>query len=62
MSKERQSNLNFQLIVSDGVLDHLLKWKAELVSSNNAKIVVMGNGRNDLPVLLNREEPSVNVA
>ena len=55
---EAQGIADFQNIVSVEISDQLLKWKAieatvQLAKSENAKIVVTGNGRNDLPVLLN---------
>ncbi|HTY37273.1 MAG TPA: prohibitin family protein [Bacteroidota bacterium] len=39
----------------------ILKWKglevtSEFAKSNNAKIIIMGNGKNDLPLLLNADE------
>ena len=39
----------------------ILKWKglevtSEFANSNNAKIIIMGNGKNDLPLLLNTDE------
>lgn len=57
---EAQGIADFQSIVSIEISDQLLKWKAieatvQLAKSDNAKIVVMGNGKNDLPVLLNGE-------
>merc|ERR1711959_526340 len=47
----------FQKIVSEGISEELLKWKGieateHLAGSDNAKIVVMGNSRDSLPVLL----------
>jgi len=47
----------FQRIVSDGISDELLKWKGieateKLAESENSKIIVMGNSRDSLPVLL----------
>jgi prohibitin 1 len=55
---EAQGIAEFQRIVSEGISESLLKWKGieatlELATSDNAKLVVMGNGQNDLPVLLN---------
>jgi prohibitin 1 len=55
---EAQGIAEFQRIVSEGISENLLKWKAieatvELATSDNAKLVVMGNGQHDLPVLLN---------
>ncbi len=39
----------------------ILKWKglevtSEFAKSNNAKIIIMGSGKNDLPLLLNADE------
>jgi regulator of protease activity HflC (stomatin/prohibitin superfamily) len=39
----------------------ILQWKglevtSEFAKSNNAKIIIMGNGKNDLPLLLNSDE------
>ena len=39
----------------------ILKWKglevtSEFAKSNNAKIIIMGNGKNNLPLLLNPDE------
>lgn len=47
----------FQRIVSEGISDQLLQWKGieateKLAMSNNAKIVVMGNTKDSLPVLM----------
>lgn len=47
----------FQKIVSEGISDQLLQWKGieatqKLAESNNAKMVVMGDTRGSLPVLL----------
>lgn len=67
LSKERQeadrkkveaSGISaFQKIVSEGISSQLLQWKGieateRLASSTNAKIVVMGNSKDSLPVLL----------
>jgi len=51
----------FQRIVSEGISENLLKWKGieateHLAQSDNAKIVVMGNSRESLPVLLSGDE------
>ncbi len=48
---------NFQDIVSQGITDKLLKWKGieatlELAQSTNAKVVVIGQGKEGLPVIL----------
>lgn len=47
----------FQSKVSEGISDRYLKWKGidatlELAQSNNAKIVVVGSGRDGLPLIL----------
>jgi len=67
LSKERQeadrkkveaSGISaFQKIVSEGISAQLLQWKGieateKLANSKNAKIVVMGNSKDSLPVLL----------
>jgi regulator of protease activity HflC (stomatin/prohibitin superfamily) len=48
----------FQEIVKRGIDDQLLKWKAieatlELSQSPNSKVIIIGGGRDGLPVLLN---------
>jgi len=53
----------FQRIVSEGISENLLKWKGieateRLADSDNAKIVVMGNSRESLPVLLSGDGDS----
>lgn len=47
----------FQRIVSEGISSQLLQWKGieateKLANSANAKIVMMGNSKDSLPVLL----------
>lgn len=47
----------FQKIVSEGISPQLLQWKGieateKLAESKNAKMVVMGNSKDNLPVLL----------
>ncbi|MHC1738805.1 MAG: prohibitin family protein [Ignavibacteriaceae bacterium] len=54
---EAQGVSDFQNIVSKGINDALLKWKGieateKLASSNNAKIVVIGSGKDGLPLIL----------
>merc|ERR1712054_608103 len=71
LSKERQeadrkkveaSGISaFQKIVSEGISSQLLQWKGieateKLASSTNAKIVVMGNSKDSLPVLLSSSD------
>merc|ERR1712118_249200 len=47
----------FQKIVSEGISTQLLQWKGieateKLAASKNSKIVVMGNSKDSLPVIL----------
>ena len=49
---------NFQEIVSNGMTDSYLRWRGieatiELAKSNNAKVVVIGSGKNGMPLILN---------
>jgi prohibitin 1 len=53
----------FQRIVTDGISPNLLKWKGieateKLAESPNAKIVIMGNGKDYLPVILGGSDTS----
>lgn len=48
---------DFQSIVSKGISEQLLQWKGieateKLANSPNAKIVVIGSGKNGLPIIL----------
>ncbi len=67
LSKERQEAerkrieargiADFQSIVTQGISDKLLEWKGieatlELAKSPNAKVVVVGSGKNGLPLIL----------
>ena len=54
---EAQGVADFQRIVSTGISDQLLQWKGieateKLVNSPNSKIVVIGNPKNGLPLIL----------
>ncbi|NCS90659.1 MAG: prohibitin family protein, partial [Ignavibacteria bacterium] len=54
---EAQGIADFQKIVSMGLNDQLLKWKGieateKLAGSNNSKIVVIGSGKDGLPLIL----------
>lgn len=54
---EAKGIADFQDIVSKGISDQLLKWKGieateKLASSNNSKIVVIGSGKDGLPLIL----------
>lgn len=55
---EAKGIADFQNIVSRDITDKLLKWKGieateNLAKSKNAKIVVIGAGKNGLPLILN---------
>lgn len=52
---------DFQEIVSKGISEQLLKWKGieateKLASSNNSKIVVIGSGKDGLPIILGSDK------
>jgi prohibitin 1 len=52
---------DFQDIVSQGISEKLLEWKGieatmELVKSQNAKVIVVGNSRNGLPLIYSGEK------
>ncbi len=55
---------NFQQTVSQGISDSYLRWRGieatlQLAQSNNAKIVIIGNGRDGTPIILgNVDTPS----
>jgi len=54
---EAQGIADFQDIVTIGITDKLLKWKGieateKLANSTNAKIVVIGSGKDGLPLIL----------
>src|SRR5690606_33353271 len=54
---EAQGIADFQKIVSQGISDQLLKWKGieateKLAGSNNAKVIVIGSGKDGLPIIL----------
>lgn len=53
---EAQGVADFQRIVTQGISDQLLQWKGieateKLVGSQNAKIIVIGNPKNGLPLI-----------
>ena len=55
---EAEGIADFQSIVSKGTSPELLKWKGieateRLADSPNSKLVIMGNGKDQLPVILN---------
>lgn len=54
---EAQGVADFQKIVSSGISEQLLKWKGieatmEIARSSNAKVVVIGAGKDGLPLIL----------
>lgn len=54
---EAQGVRDFQTTVSQGISQQLLEWKGieatqKLADSNNAKIVIIGNTKNGLPLIL----------
>lgn len=54
---EAEGISNFQKIVTEGINENLLKWKGieatkELALSNNSKIVIIGAGKEGLPIIL----------
>jgi regulator of protease activity HflC (stomatin/prohibitin superfamily) len=54
---EAQGIADFQKIVAAGISDQLLRWKGieateKLASSQNAKVVVIGAGKDGLPLIL----------
>lgn len=54
---EAQGIADFQKIVSAGITQSLLKWKGieatlEIARSNNAKVIVIGSGKDGLPIIL----------
>jgi regulator of protease activity HflC (stomatin/prohibitin superfamily) len=55
---ETQGIADFQMIVAKGISDQLLPWKGieateKLANSPNAKIVIIGAGKDGLPLILN---------
>jgi len=54
---EAKGIADFQDIVSKGISDQLLKWKGieateKLSGSQNTKIVIIGSGKDGLPLIL----------
>ena len=54
---EAQGVADFQKIVSTGITDQLLQWKGieatmEIARSQNAKVIVIGAGKDGLPLIL----------
>jgi regulator of protease activity HflC (stomatin/prohibitin superfamily) len=61
---EAEGIRSFQQIVSQGISDSYLRWRGieatvQLSQSNNAKIVIVGGGKDGLPIILgNADAPS----
>merc|ERR1712086_268264 len=58
---EAKGIADYQLIVSDGVTPELLQWKGieatrEIAVSTNAKVVLVGNSKDSMPVILGGEQ------
>ncbi|MBK8944133.1 MAG: prohibitin family protein [Ignavibacteriae bacterium] len=54
---EAKGIADFQTIVSNGINENLLKWKGieateKLANSSNSKIVIIGSGKDGLPIIL----------
>jgi len=54
---EAQGIADFQKIVAQGISDNLLRWKGieatmKIAESNNAKVVIIGSGKDGLPIIL----------
>jgi prohibitin 1 len=54
---EAQGIADFQAIVTRGISDNLLRWKGieatlEIAKSNNSKVVIVGAGKDGLPIIL----------
>ena len=64
---EAEGISSFQKIVTEGINDNLLKWKGieatkELALSANTKIVVIGAGKEGLPIILGGDSASAKPA
>jgi regulator of protease activity HflC (stomatin/prohibitin superfamily) len=54
---EAKGIADFQAIVAAGISDQLLRWKGieateKLATSQNTKIIIVGSGKDGLPVIL----------
>jgi len=54
---EAQGIADFQKIVTAGISDNLLRWKGieatlKIAESNNTKVVIVGSGKDGLPIIL----------
>jgi len=58
---EAKGIADFQTIVSKGISENLLKWKGieateKLANSQNSKIIVIGSGKEGLPIILGNDK------
>ena len=58
---EAEGIRDFQHIVTEGISDKLLRWKGieatlKLAESNNSKVIVIGSGKDGLPIILNPDK------
>jgi regulator of protease activity HflC (stomatin/prohibitin superfamily) len=63
---EAEGVSEFQRIVSEGISDSYLRWRAieatlELAQSKNSKIVVVGSGKDGLPIILGNANRSLSL-
>ncbi len=61
---EAQGIKDFQKIIAQTLSESIIKWQGvsatlELAKSNNAKIVIIGSGKNGLPIILGGNESSI---
>ncbi len=55
---EAEGIRDFQIAVSEGIDDNLLRWKGidatlQIAMSTNSKIIIVGSGKDGLPIILN---------
>jgi regulator of protease activity HflC (stomatin/prohibitin superfamily) len=60
---EAEGIATFQKIVSEGISENLLKWKGiettkDLANSPNSKVIVIGSGKDGLPIILGSDTMS----
>ena len=58
---EAKGIADFQEIVSKGISEQLLKWKGieateKLANSQNSKVVIIGSGKDGLPIILGSDK------
>ena len=51
---------DFQRSVAQGISENLLRWKGieateKISSSQNAKVIIVGGGKNGLPLIMNTQ-------